>query len=94
MAEPVYTPETAKVLDEIETDPARADLRDAICDAIDLICDHPGSAGARRNALGDLTGRLLWAVSARTRTEDWLVLWHPVDDEVLIAHLGPAAFRR
>jgi hypothetical protein len=26
-------------------------------------------------------------------TEDWLLLWHPVDGEVLIAYLGPAAFR-
>lgn len=29
VAEPVYTPETAKVLDEIEADPTRADLWDA-----------------------------------------------------------------
>ena len=93
MAEPVYTPETAKVLDEIETDPTRVDLWNAICDAIDLVCDQPGSAGARRNALRDLAGRLLWAVPVRTRTADWLLLWRPVDDEVLIAYLGPAAFR-
>jgi hypothetical protein len=45
---PRYAPEVMIQLENVEQDASRSRLWDAICDAIDLICDYPESGGARR----------------------------------------------
>ena len=91
--EPIYSLAVDKILSEIESDPTRVELWNAICDAIDLVCDHPGSREARRGVLRDLDGQPVWVVPVRTRTEDWVLLWRPEGDLIAIAYLGPADFR-
>ncbi len=92
--EPVYSPDVAKILDQIDDDPTRTALWNAICDAIDLICDHSGSAQARRHALRTTAGNTLWSVPVRYWAEDndWVVLWRPRGDHALIAYIGPSTF--
>ena len=51
MLEPAYGEHVVPVLDKIEHDPSRRALWNAICDAIDLVCDQPDSAEARREAI-------------------------------------------
>jgi len=49
--DPKYEEHADAILDKIQHDPSRQALWNAICDAIDLICDHPDSAEARREAV-------------------------------------------
>lgn len=89
MAEPLYSNQALKALDQVENDPLADALWNALCDAIDLITDHPGSAAARRIALRTVAGTAVWQVSVRTRADDWRILWHQTEnDEVLIAFIG------
>jgi hypothetical protein len=89
--EPVYSPEASKQLDRLEGDPSQGALWDAVADAIDLICDAPTSADARREALRTLNGQTVWKVPVRCRIpdEDWVVLWQPRGGDALIAYIGP-----
>ena len=89
--EPVYSPQASKMLDLVEADVERVDLWNAIVDALDLICDAPASAAARRDALRTPAGHTIWKVTVRYRgdDDDWVVLWQRRDDEALIAYIGP-----
>lgn len=89
--EPVYSPQASKMLDLVEADLERVDLWNAIADAIDVICDAPTSAEARRDALRTPTGHTIWKVTVGYRgdNDDWVVLWQPRDDKALIAYIGP-----
>jgi len=89
--EPVYSPEASKQLDRLEDDPNEGALWDAVVDAIDLICDAPTSAEARRDALRTPNGQTVWKVPVRyyIPEEDWVVLWQPRGDDALIAYIGP-----
>jgi hypothetical protein len=59
-------------------------------DAIDLICDAPTSAEARREALRTPNGQTIWKVPVRcyALSEGWVVLWQPRGDDALIAYIG------
>lgn len=95
MLEPVYGKHAAVVLDQVEHDPGRRALWDAICDAIDLVCDHPDSAEARREALRLPSGATVWQVPIRCRLEDddWVLLWAPDGDDAVITYVGSRLFR-
>jgi hypothetical protein len=89
--EPVYDQLAAATLDKLEHDPSRRVLWDAICDAIDLVCDHPDSAEARRQALSLPSGERVWLVPIDSRREDenWALLWRRVGDDAAIHSVGP-----
>lgn len=89
--DPVYSPEASKQLDRLEDDPSQGRLWDAVVDAIDVICDTPTSAAARREALRTTAGHTVWKVPVRSyiEDEDWVVLWQPRGDDALIAYIGP-----
>ena len=89
--EPVYSPDASKQLDRLEDDPSQGALWEAVVDAIDLICDAPTSAEARRGALRTPNGQTVWKVPVRCHIpdEDWVVLWQPRDKDALIAYIGP-----
>lgn len=54
-AEPVvYSRQAGEAPDKIEADPVATALWNALCDALDLIIDHPDSAPTRRAALRTL----------------------------------------
>lgn len=91
--EPVvyYSRQASEALDKIEASPERVELWDALCDALDLIIDHPDSAQARREALRTATGMTVWRVTVRVPrdSDDWAVLWHHDDvGRILIAYIG------
>jgi hypothetical protein len=95
MLEPVYGDHVVLVLDKIEHDPGRRALWNAICDAIDLVCDHPESAEARREAIRLPSGATLWQVPIRCYVEDddWVLLWHQDGDDAVISYVGSRTFR-
>lgn len=95
MLEPDFDDDILPLLDKLEHDASRRPLWDAICDAVDLVCDHPDSAEARRDVLQTLDGRTIWQVPVRCRTEDddWVMLWYPDGIDARIAYIGPSMFR-
>ncbi|MBT8227023.1 MAG: hypothetical protein HKP61_01390 [Dactylosporangium sp.] len=94
MLEPAYGEHVIPVLDAIEKDPTRQALWNAICDVIDLICDHPDSAEARREAIRMPSGRTVWQVPIRCHLEDdnWVLLWKPEGPDATIVYVGSAMF--
>jgi hypothetical protein len=86
--EPLFSAQAADALDALERGHDSA-LHDAVCDAIDLICDHGDSAEARREQLRTSHGTPVWKVAVRTRHDDWAVLWWPVDRDAQISYIGP-----
>ena len=92
MLEPRYSSEAAEALDRIEADPSRWRLWDAIADVIDLICDHPESAGARRERVRIFQRKDLavWKVPIRAPWEDqdWSLIWYRDDDEAVVLYVG------
>lgn len=92
MLNPEYGELADSALDQIEHEPARRDLWNAICDAIDLICDHPGSMEARVEQVRIYSTKLvLWQVPVRCRTEDedWVIMWRQDGDVAVIPYIGP-----
>ena len=95
MLDPLYEEQVTKVLDEIEHDPSREALWNAICDALHLVCLNPGSAEAHREEIRTLTNPM-WQVPIRCRTEDddWVLLWRPEGADAHIYYVGPRRFGR
>jgi hypothetical protein len=84
----VYSPQAAAILDKLADNAADRPLWNAVCDALDVILDDPGSAQARRAALRTAVGTTVWKVPVRT-VDDWVVLWFPGDDgTVCVAYIG------
>lgn len=92
-----YTEQAERALDLIEADPGRRKLWNAICDAIDLVCDQPDSAEARREALRTPGGNTIWRVPIRyfDDDQDWVLLWYPDHqvNETVILYVGHADFK-
>lgn len=86
--EPLYSPDAARALDALEADSTNSRLWNAVCDAIDLICDHGDTAEARREQLRTTGGTAVWKVAIRTH-DDWVVLWWPQGDAAYIGYIGP-----
>ena len=85
--EPLYSPDAATALDALESG-TDDELYDAVCDAIDLICDHGDSAEARREQLRKSAGNAVWKVAIRTRHADWAILWWPESADAHIYYIG------
>jgi len=86
--EPNYSAQASSALDSLENG-ANEKLLNAVCDAIDVICDHPGDRRARAEQLRTATGTPLWKVQARTPSDDWVVLWWPRAEFADIYYIGP-----
>jgi hypothetical protein len=85
----VYSPQAASVLDKLEGNAVNRPLWNAVCDALDIILDDPGSAAARRVSLRTAAGTTVWKVPVRS-VDDWVVLWFPGEnDEIFVAYIGP-----
>jgi hypothetical protein len=85
--EPNYSAQALEALAALE---AGADdkLLNAVCDVIDLICDHPGDRRARAEQLRTAAGTPVWKVPVRTSVDDWVVLWWPRGEVVDIYYIG------
>jgi hypothetical protein len=86
--EPNYSRQAAAALDSLESCTDEK-LLNAVCDAIDLICDHPGDRKARAEQLRTASGTPIWKVPVRTAQDDWVVLWWPRGDIADIYYIGP-----
>lgn len=95
MLEPAYGEHVLPALDKVENDTSRRALWNAICDAIDLVCDNPESAEARREAIRLPSGATVWQVSIRCYLEDddWVLVWRPEGDDAVIVYVGSRMFR-
>jgi hypothetical protein len=85
-----YSQQASAALDRLETT-ASDPLWNAICGAIDLIFDHPGSAEARRESLRTENKTAVWRVTVRVPGEDddWVILWQGDGSETpVIAYIG------
>jgi plasmid stabilization system protein ParE len=93
--EPAYGEHVSLILDKIENDSSRRALWNAICDAIDLVCDHPDSAEVHREAIRLPSGATVWQVPIRCSVEDddWVLLWYPDGEDAVIAYVGSRMFR-
>jgi len=94
--EPEYGENVVEVLDKIEYDPGRKALWNAICDAIDLVCDQPDSAEARKDGLAlPSSGTKMWMVPIRCSVEDddWVLVWFREADTAIIQYIDPRGFR-
>ncbi len=85
--EPSYSGQAESALNRLEAG-ADARLLDAVCDAVDLICDHGDMAAARREQLRTKIGNPVWKGAVRDRRHDWSVLWWPQDEIARIYYIG------
>lgn len=86
--EPNYSRQASAALDALEAGTDEK-LLNAVCDAIDLICDHPGDRRARAEQLRTAAGTPVWKVAVRTYEGDWVVLWWPRGRLADIHYIGP-----
>jgi hypothetical protein len=86
--EPSYEAFFNQQLDTIEKDGSRIALWHAVCDAIDLCCDHPGSAAARYETVRRSEGRFVFQVPIRTH-DNWVLWWRPEPPDAIFVYLGP-----
>jgi hypothetical protein len=88
---PSFSQQASAALDRLAAGIASDALWNAICDALYLIRDKPGSADARREAVRTDSGRNLWKLQVRVPGEidDWVILWEPgKDGAIIIAYIG------
>lgn len=90
----IFSAESSRVLDELEKDANGGHLLESIWSAIDLITDNPDSASARRRALRTPGGHTIWLVPIPTHVEgeQWVILWQPRGDDILIPYIGSDDF--
>lgn len=90
MLEPDYGKQAAATCDAIEGDPRRAKLWDSICDTIELVCDHPGSAPARQGRIDDSEGVTWWIANIPAPGEPgpWRLIWRQDGNDAVIGYIG------
>lgn len=89
--DPLYLPEVAKTLDEIENDDSRRPLWNAIATALNLICDEPESKRARAKSMGTYQGVAVWRVPIRVESEDhdWGIIWARDGNNAKFFYINP-----
>src|SRR5437867_13449665 len=93
--EPRYSTQFTDAITKVEDDPARVELWNAICDAVDLVCDrYHDSAEVRREQVRTSQG-VLHQIPIRCHTEDddWVLLWHQVGHMAVFEYVGSRLFR-
>ena len=85
--EPHYSEEVELILDQLERG-SDARLINAVCDAIDLICDFGDTPEARRELLTTQNQTHIWKVTVRDPRHDWCVLWEPKGKLAIIHFIG------
>jgi len=85
--EPYYSSDVELILNGLEQS-SDTRLLNAVCDAIDLICDQGDSAKARMEMLITKAGTHIWKTPVKDRRHDWCVLWEPREDLAIIHFIG------
>jgi hypothetical protein len=87
-----YGEGVAEQLDEIEFDPARRPLWEAVVDGINDIFDHPESARSREHLIKTTAGKVVFRVPLRVPSElhNYSVLWgYNEKSKPMILNVGP-----
>ena len=85
--EPHYSIEVELILNGLEQG-SDTRLLNAVCDAIDLICDHGDSASARKIMLITIAGTHIWKTPVKDGRYEWCILWEPREDMAIIHFIG------
>ena len=85
--EPYYSSDVELILNGLEQG-SDTRLLNAVCDAIDLICDQGDSAKARMEMLITKAGTHIWKTPVKDRRYDWCVLWEPRNDLAIVHFIG------
>ena len=85
--EPHYSDEVELILNRLQQG-SDARLLNAVCDAIDLICDQGDSAKARQEMLITKTGTHIWKTPVKDYRNEWCVLWEPRAGLAIIHFIG------
>ena len=85
--EPHYSVEVEIILNGLEQG-SDTRLLNAVCDAIDLVCDHGDSAKARAEMLITKSGKHIWKTQVSDRRYDWCVLREPREELAIIHFIG------
>lgn len=83
MAELLFSPEADEVLTRLEADERQSRCAARINSALDLLEADPGAARSRRRRFNTIG---LWGIAVVCDEEEWLILWEPQDDDVVIVH--------
>lgn len=83
MAELLFSPEADEVLTRLEADEGQSRCAARINAALDLLEVDPGDARNRRRRFQTIG---LWGIAVVCDEEEWLILWEPQDDDLVIVH--------
>lgn len=83
MAELRFSPEADERLTMMEADPRQERCAARLNAALDLLEADPGDAVIRRRRFSTIG---LWGISVTCGEDEWLILWEPADDDVVIVH--------
>jgi hypothetical protein len=87
VAELVFSPEADAVLTSIEADDSQRHCAARLNSALDLLEADPGGARNRRRRFNTIG---LWGIAVTCGDDEWLILWEPRDDVVMVHHIVPA----
>lgn len=83
MVELAFSPEADDVLTSMEADANRRQCAARLSSALDRLETDPGDARNRRRRF-DTIG--LWGIGVICDDEEWLILWEPLGDDVVVVH--------
>jgi hypothetical protein len=83
MAELVFSPEADDVLTQMEADESQRHCAARFNTALDLLEADPGDAGNRRRRFNTIG---LWGIAVTCGDDEWLIVWEPQADDVVIVH--------
>lgn len=88
MAELVFSPEADAVLNAMEADQGRRHCAARLNSALDRLEADPGDVRNRRRRFNTIG---LWGIAVICGDDEWLILWEPhEDDVVMVHHIVPA----
>lgn len=88
MAELAFSPEADDLLTSMEDDPARRPCAGRLNSALDALEADPGDVRNRRRCFHTI-GQ--WGIAVVCGEEEWLILWEPLEvDVVVVHHIVPA----
>jgi len=85
VAELAFSPEADDVLTSLEadSDSARRDCAARLNSALDGLEANPGDARNRRRRFSTIG---LWGIAVICGDDEWLILWEPVEGNVVMVH--------
>lgn len=83
MATLAFSPEADDLLTRMEADPSQQRCAARLNSALDLLEAEPGDARNRRRRFNTMG---VWGIAVVCGDDEWLILWEPLDDEVVMVH--------